>query len=118
MKISDVFTLLEGPVVIERVRCKKTGYAVEGPFETPALLQLQHDQFLLVESLIINGGNLKKVAEDLGMSYPTLRNRLDDVISILKSESAVLKSKRMQILDSIEQGVITADEGAKRLKEL
>jgi len=118
MKISEVFTILEGPIVIEKVRCQKTGYAVEGPFETPALFQLRHDQFLLVESLIINGGNLKKVAEEVGISYPTLRNRLDDVIAILKRESTALKSKRMEILDAIERGDITADEGANRLKEL
>ncbi|MBL8027761.1 MAG: DUF2089 domain-containing protein [Fibrobacteres bacterium] len=118
MRIADVFSILEGPIVVEKVRCQKTGYAVEGPFETPALFQLRNDQFQLVESLIINGGNLKKVAEEVGVSYPTLRNRLDDIILIMKSESEKVKIKRMEILDAIERGEISADEGAKRLKEI
>lgn len=118
MKITEVFKLLKGPIRIEKVKCASTGFSVEGPFETPALFQLDEDQFAIVESLVINGGNLKKVAEEIGVSYPTLRGRLDEIIEILKAESAKMQAKRMEILDSVEKGEISADEGAKRLQSL
>lgn len=118
MKITDVFKLLKGPIQIEKVKCASTGYAVEGPFETPALFQLNEEQFNIVESLVINGGNLKKVAEEIDVSYPTLRSRLDEIIDLLKVESARMHEKRLEILSAIEKGEITAGEGAKRLQSL
>ena len=118
MKITDVFKLLKGPIRIEKVKCATTGYSVEGPFETPALFQLNEDQFAIVESLVINGGNLKKVAEEIGVSYPTLRSRLDEIIDTIKAESSRMQAKRMEILDAVDKGEITVDEGAKRLQSL
>ncbi len=118
MKITDVFKLLKGPIIIEKVKCVSTGYAVEGPFETPALFQLNENQFTIVESLVMNGGNLKKVAEEIGISYPTLRTRLDEIIEILKAESTRMQAKRLEILDAIEKGDISPDEGARKLKSL
>jgi hypothetical protein len=118
LKLSAVFKLLKGPIQIESVRCQKTGFKVEGPFTTPAIFQLNEDQLKLVESLVMNGGSLKKVAEEMNISYPTLKNRLDEVASILKRESAELRRKRSEVLDAIEKGTITPDEGAEQLEAL
>jgi len=118
MKITDVYKLVKGPLKIEKVRCETTGMAVEGPFVTPTLFQLKADELVLVESLIINGGNLKKVALDLSVSYPTLRNRLDGVIGFLKNESEKLQIKRSEILDAIEKGTLTPEEGAQKMETL
>ncbi len=118
MKITDVFKLVPGPLKIEKVRCLTTGVAIEGPFSTPGFFQLNEDQFCIVESLILNAGNLKKVAEDIGISYPTLRNRLDEIIAIIKRESDGMKNKRQEILDSIDKGKITPEEGAQLLESL
>jgi hypothetical protein len=118
MKISDVFKLVPGPIKIEKVRCQTTGVAVEAPFTTPGILQLTEEQFEVVESLILNAGNLKKVAEDIGISYPTLRHRLDEIILILRRESDGIKNRRQEILDKIEQGTITPEKGAELLESL
>ncbi|MBF0430333.1 MAG: DUF2089 family protein [Fibrobacteria bacterium] len=118
MRLSSVFKILKGPIQIERVRCKSSGFAVEGPFSTPAIFQLNEEQLHLVEALVMHGGNLKKVAEEIDISYPTLKNRLDAVANILKRESEFLKSKRISILDAIEKGEVSADEGADLLEAL
>ncbi len=67
------------------------------------IFQLDEIKLRLVESLAIHGGNLKKVAEEMEISYPTLKNRLDEVSAILKQESEELKKKRSEILDKIEK---------------
>ena len=79
---------------------------------------LGQERIKLVESLVIHGGNLKKVAEEIKISYPTLKNRLDEVAAILKRESAELQRKRSEILDAIEEGTLSPDEGAERLEAL
>jgi hypothetical protein len=118
LKLSAVFKILRGPISIESVRCRTTGFKVEGPFVAPAIFQLSEEQLKLVESLVIHGGNLKKVAEEIEISYPTLKNRLDEVAQILKRESEELKKKRSEILDKIEKGIISPDEGAEQLEQL
>lgn len=118
MNITDVYKLVPGPIKIEKVRCLTTGVAIEGPFATPAFLKLNEEQMFLVESLILHSGNLKKVAEDVGISYPTLKNRLDDIITIVKQESETMKKKRQDILDLIEKGDITPEQGATLLQAL
>ncbi len=118
MHITDVYKLVPGPIRIEKVRCQTTGVAIEGPFLTPAFLQLNEEQMFIVEALIVHSGNLKKVAEDAGISYPTLKNRLDEIVKIFKNESESMKKKRQDILDLIEKGDLTPEDGAKLLKTL
>lgn len=118
MKITEVFKLVPGPLKIEKVRCLTTGVAIEAPFSTPGFLQLNEEQFCIVESLILNAGNLKKVAEEIGVSYPTLRNRLDEIIAIIKRDSDGMKNKRQEILDGLECGKIAPEEGVRLLEAL
>ncbi len=118
MKLSSVYKLLKGPLQIEKVRCLTTGFKVEGPFELPALLQLSGEQIDLVETLVIAGGNLKKVAEILDMSYPTLKNRLDEVGRILKKHSEQQKQKRLAILEQLEAGDISPESAAEKIENL
>jgi hypothetical protein len=118
MKLTDVYKLLKGPIQIEKVGCLSTGFKVEGPFHTPALFQLNEDQLELVEKLAIYGGNLKDLAADLGISYPTLRNRLREVSDFLATHSEAKKQERLKILKDIDEGRINPDAGAELLEKL
>lgn len=118
MKLSDVYKLLKGPIQIEKVGCLTTGFKVEGPFQTPALFQLNDDQLDLVEKLAIHGGNLKNLAADLGISYPTLRNRLGEISDFLARKSEGRKQERLKILKDIDEGRITPEGGADLLERL
>jgi len=118
MKIADVFKILKGPIQIERVKCVSTGFSVEGPFTTPALYQIDSDHLHLVELLVIHGGNLKKVAVELDISYPTLKNRLDDIGDIIRADHDKCEKQRLEILDDIEHGRITADAAAEKFQNI
>ena len=114
MKLSSVFKLLKGPIQVERVRCATTGMVVEGQFDVPLFLSLPPDQMAIVESLVVHGGNLKSVAEDIGISYPTLKQRLEEISAKFKRDAEARVLQRMALLDRVERGEITADEAAEQ----
>ena len=118
MKLSGVFKLLRGPIVVERVRCSATGMVVEGQFEVPLFLSLPPDQLAIVESLVIHGGNLKNVAEDIGISYPTLKQRLEEISSRFRRDAEQKALLRTALLDRVERGELSADEAAEQMKEM
>ncbi len=73
---------------------------------------------MLGEALILAGGNLKELALSLGVSYPTVRKRVDDLIEELQTLRAEDERKIDDILRSIEAGTIPAAKGTRLIKEL
>ena len=76
-----------------------------------------------IEVFIRNRGNIKDVERELGVSYPTVRSMLDQVISNLgliggKEQSEDTQITKAEILDLLEQGQITSTEAVKMLKDL
>jgi hypothetical protein len=93
---------------------------IEGRFDTCKFCQLSSEQKNFVEVFIKNRGNIKEVEKDLGISYPTVRNRLDAVIAALgyavdDSEDDVA-TRRKEIIESLAKGEITADDAVRQLK--
>jgi hypothetical protein len=73
-----------GPLGVKRLGCEACGTDVEGLFPLPVLAGLpREDQDFIVE-FVKASGSLKQMAELLKVSYPTVRNRLDEVIAKLK----------------------------------
>lgn len=118
MKLSGVFKLLRGPIMVERVRCVSTGMVVEGQFDVPLFLSLPADQLSIVESLVIHGGNLKSVAEDIGISYPTLKQRLEEISSRFRADAEHRGALRTALLDKVERGELSAEEAAEQIKDI
>jgi hypothetical protein len=71
---------------------------------------------------IKNRGNIKEVEKELDISYPTVRNKLDDLIELLgfpvSREQEDYKSARLEILEKLGSGELSATEAAERLKRL
>jgi hypothetical protein len=63
--------------------CTGCSTEVSGQYELAPLLRLSPDDQAFVEAFVSESGSLKAMAKRLGVSYPTVRNRLDDVISRL-----------------------------------
>lgn len=68
-------------------------------------------------------GNIKDIEKELGISYPTVRNRLDAIIEALgyrieKTESTDNKGKRQEIINALDRGEITPEEAANQLRTL
>src|SRR5229473_1724129 len=73
----------DGNLSVTRLRCLDCAINIEGEFELPRLLKLTRAQIDFIEVFIKNRGIIREVERELGVSYPTVRARLDDVIQAL-----------------------------------
>ena len=105
-------------VRIKKVECTNCGIGVEGDFYTSPLLALTQDQQLFVELFVLSGGSLKEMAQTLGITYPTVRSRLDAVIEALKKQVAGKQEYKDEILQKVEKGELSPEKAALILKSL
>ena len=91
--------------------------SIEGDFGTPRLARLEPEDQQLIESFLLAGGNLKSLAENLSLSYPTLRKRLDAMINRLAELKAGDHQRNEQLLRKVESGDISPEMAARLMKE-
>ena len=75
-----------GKLAVKRLHCEKCATEVEGLYPLPALASLPREDQEFVLDFIKASGSLKEMAALLKVSYPTVRNRLDDIIDQLKEK--------------------------------
>src|ERR1700689_151032 len=73
----------DGNLTVARLDCPECAISIEGEFAPPALLKLTGAQIDFIEVFIKNRGFIREVERELGVSYPTVRARLDEVIAAL-----------------------------------
>src|ERR1700675_3657585 len=78
----------DGNLTVARLQCPDCAISIEGEFAQPALLKLTGAQIDFVEIFIKNRGVIREVERELGVSYPTVRARLDEVITALSRSLA------------------------------
>jgi hypothetical protein len=83
-----------GALAAKRLSCERCGTEVEGEFELPPLLRLSSDDQAFLLQFIKTSASLKEMARILGVSYPTVRNRLDAIIQQLKNAESSKKGKK------------------------
>jgi len=98
--------------------CRSCGTAIEGQFEIPPLLRLSPDDLSFVTAFVRSSGSLKAIAQQLGVSYPTVRNRLDEILARLEAMESGNEKRRHEILDALENGKLTAKEAAEALAKV
>lgn len=103
---------------VTRLHCSHCDTTIEGNFTLCKFCRLTEDHKTFVEVFIKNRGNIKEIEKELGISYPTVRSKLENVIEALgysvKDESRVDKK---EVLSKLSAGEITAEEAVKLLKE-
>ena len=108
----------EAPIEIERVRLVETGVAIEGPFTLPALAQLTAEDQVFVAAFVRCHGSIKQMEKYFGVSYPTIKNRLNRIGSQLPFvETGSASENRDDVLDRLERGEISAKEAAEKLRK-
>ncbi len=111
----------EGELYAERLVCMECGTAIEGEFVLQRLARLSPEQWAFVEIFIRNEGKLNRVQEELDLSYPTVRNRLNEVIRALGYEVGKQdegeSEARQEVLDELARGAIALDEALRRLRK-
>ncbi len=110
-------------LVISRLTCTECGTAIEGTFGHGLFSDLTDEERRFVELFVVARGNIKEMEKRLGVSYPTVRNKLDAIIAKLdrklqKADPETRRRRRLEIIDSIKRGEISPDEGAALIEEL
>ena len=112
-----------GEIIVTRFYCPDGDITVEGRFAVSApFSQLSPEQLQFVETFVRCEGKLNRMEGELGLSYPTLRSRLHEVIRALgyepgKEEPAPpSEEKRRAILDDLDNGRIAFDDAMKLLQ--
>ena len=104
------------PMHVTRMACGHCNCSVEAQFPMSRLgvLPVEHQKF--IEMFVLAGGNLKEIAEQVGVSYPTIRSRLDKVIEALRAEIGKTRRVRGDVLDAVDPGKSNAEQAAKLIK--
>lgn len=102
-----------------RLKCKKCETIIENDFELSKFSYLSAEQLNFIEVFIKCRGNIKDVEKELRISYPTVRSKLDDVISALGYIPSKTKDEtnKLDILTKLDNGEITADDAINLLKK-
>ena len=120
-KILGKCPVCNGKIVITTLKCVDCETEIRGNFELDDFFKLSDEQLIFVKTFIRNRGNIKEVEKELGISYPTVRNKLDEVIESMGykiEKNAAVTKRRKEILFKLENGEISSDEAIRLLKEL
>jgi hypothetical protein len=108
-----------GEMVVRELECPACDLTIRGRFETCPFAALSGEQLDFIRIFLKSRGNIKAVERELGVSYPTVRGRLDDVVRALgfTPEPEITKGMREELLAKLEAGEINADEFLRRLDD-
>jgi len=117
-----------GDLAVTKLRCQPCDITLDGDFSIPALLRLNRSQLDFVEVFLKNRGIIREVERELGVSYPTVRARLDEVLDAIgyqdggrstreTSDDAATRNRRA-ILEQLSAGKISAEDAMRALGAL
>jgi hypothetical protein len=119
--------ICQSELSVTRLHCGNCQTTVEGSFSLGPLQRLNGEQVRFVEALVRNRGSLKDVGAELGMSYPTVNSRLNDILIALgygdrvkvpESQEAqpVSPERRREILTDVREGRLSAADAERLLR--
>ena len=103
--------------VVERVRLLNSQIAIEGEFHLSPLAQLTADEQEFVTAFLRSRGNLREMERIFGISYPTVKNRLNRIADRLEPVESDATA-RSEVLAQLERGNISVEEALARLNDL
>lgn len=123
-----------GELAVTRLHCRSCGTTLEGEFSVGRFGRLTKEQLMLLESFLRSRGNLRDMERELGISYPTVRGRVEALVRALgfgprdgaedpeddaaATASADVAAARQQILERLAKGDIGAEEAATAIRGL
>lgn len=115
--------LCGGEITINKIYCLECDATIEGRFSSGVFSQLSLEQLGFVETFVRCEGKITRMEAELGLSYPTIRNRLHEVIRALGYEpgegepGGMSEQERRKILESLEKGEINYEDAMRMLEE-
>lgn len=122
-------------LAVTRLHCRSCGTTLEGDFSVGRFGRLNRDQLTLLESFLRSRGNLRDMERELGISYPTVRSRVEALVRALgfgpRSDAAdvdepddgaiaatVTPRTRTEVLEALARHELTAEEAAAAIRSL
>lgn len=111
-----------GEIIVTGLHCQVCDSTIEGRFVHGAFEALTPEQLGFVETFVRCEGKISRMEDEIGLSYPTIRNRLHEIIRALgyepgREEPGMSDEERRKILEDLEQGNITYEDAMNMLKE-
>jgi hypothetical protein len=111
-------------LAVRRLECPSCGLSLESTFELPAILRLNRPQLDFVEVFIKNRGVIRDVERELGISYPTVRAKLDEVVAAMgfqgreaaEGPQVEQDSSRRTVLTELREGRISPEDALRALR--
>ena len=115
----ELMQLTQGqPFLVDRVRLKDSGIAIEGPFELPQLARLSAEDQVFVVAFVRSQGSIKEMERIFGVSYPTIKSRLARLESQLEFVDVNPRPTKADILKRLKRGEITAEQAIAEMEAL
>ncbi len=115
----EITRLTQGqPFTVERIRLQGTSVAIEGSFELPPMAKLTTEDQVFVAAFIRSHGSIKEMEKLFGVSYPTIKNRLNRISEQLEFVEISPLPSSSEVLSQLERGEISAKDAIQRLKRL
>lgn len=101
-----------------RLSCNTCGTVIENDFSLSKFDRLSEDQLAFAEIFIKNSGSIKDVEKEMGISYPTVKGKLNDLIKAFGYNIEAEKPENSDsVIDLLERGEITPEEALKKINE-
>src|SRR5215469_1900761 len=107
-----------GPLVVERVRIPERNISVEGAFTLPELARLSLEDQVFVTAFLRSHGSIKEMEQVFGVSYPTIKARLNRIAGQLEFVETNPSPSRAEVLERLNKGEISADDAIRALEAL
>ena len=115
----EVLRIAQGmPLVVERVRIPDKQIAVEGVFTLPELARLTLEDQVFIVAFLRSHGSIKEMEQTFGVSYPTIKARLNRISSQLEFVDTNPSPSRAEVLERLKNGEVTADEAIRALEAM
>ena len=114
----------QGGLTVARLRCDACDTTIDGHFAPAAMAELSPEHLAFVVTFLRCEGKFTRMQGELGLSYPTLRSRLHDVIRALGYDPSgeeqerveTAETERREVLAALDQGRIDAEEALRLLQ--
>ena len=102
-----------GPLVVERIRIPEKHITVEGEFTLPELARLTLEDQVFVTAFVRSHGSIKEMEQVFGVSYPTIKARLNRIAGQLEFVDTNPSPSRGEVLERLSKGELTAEEAIR-----